>query len=121
MRAGSIASLSVNASGTVQGIYTNGQIQDLVQLQVATFSNPGGLSKVGDNLLAVSTNSGPPNAGVAQTGRAGKIVSGVLENSNVDIAQEFTRLITAQRGFQVNSRTITTTDELLQELANLVR
>lgn len=121
VRAGSIASLSVSADGTIQGIYTNGRIQDLVQLQVATFSNPGGLSQAGDNLLAVSTNSGPPNAGVAQAGRAGKIVSGVLENSNVDIAQEFTRLITAQRGFQVNSRTITTTDELLQELANLVR
>ncbi|RMG16456.1 MAG: flagellar hook-basal body complex protein [Planctomycetota bacterium] len=120
-QAGSLSSLSVNSDGAVVGIYTNGRVQELAQIQVATFKNPAGLEKVGDSLYAVSSNSGAPLPGKAQSGRAGKIVSGVLENSNVDIALEFTRLITAQRGFQVNSRTITTTDQLLQELANLIR
>lgn len=119
--AGTLSSLGVNASGAIQGIYTNGQVQELAQLQIATFKNPAGLSKVGDSLYAVSSNSGSPLPGTALSGRAGKVLSGVLEESNVDIALEFTRLITAQRGFQVNSRTITTTDQMLQELANLVR
>jgi len=119
--AGTLSSLGVNASGAIQGIYTNGQVEELSQLQIATFKNPAGLSKVGDSLYAVSSNSGSPLPGTALQGRAGKVVSGVLEESNVDIALEFTRLITAQRGFQVNSRTITTTDQMLQELANLVR
>ena len=76
---------------------------------------------VGENLFAVSSNSGVPVVGAGRAGRAGEVISGVLETSNVDIALEFTRLITAQRGFQVYSRTITTTDQMLQELANLVR
>lgn len=119
--AGTLSSLGVNGGGSIQGIYTNGQVQELAQLQVATFKNPAGLAKVGDSLYAVSSNSGAPLPGTALSGRAGKVLSGVLEESNVDIALEFTRLITAQRGFQVNSRTITTTDQMLQELANLVR
>jgi flagellar hook protein FlgE len=119
--AGSLSSLAVNQDGKIVGIYTNGQIQDLAQLQVATFPNPAGLLKVGDSMLAVTSNSGVALPGTALSGRAGKIVSGVIENSNVDIALEFTRLITAQRGFQVNARTITTTDQILQELANLAR
>lgn len=119
--AGALGSLSVGSNGTIQGVYTNGQIQDLATIQVATFTNPAGLTKVGDSLLAASTNSGLALVGRGQAGRAGKVVSGALENSNVDVALEFTRLITAQRGFQVNARTITTTDQMLQELSNLVR
>ncbi|MCA8925543.1 MAG: flagellar hook-basal body complex protein [Planctomycetes bacterium] len=118
---GTLSSLNVNAAGEIQGVYTNGQIQVLDQLGITTFANPAGLSKIGDSLLAASPSSGAPTPGVALSGRAGKVVAGALEGSNVDIALEFTRLITAQRGFQVNSRTITTTDQMLQELANLIR
>lgn len=118
---GSLASLAIGADGAIQGVYTNGQVQTLATLQIATFANPAGLLKVGDSLLSVSTNSGEPLLGQPGSGRAGSLTAGVLESSNVDVALEFTRLITAQRGFQVNARTITTTDQMLQELANLVR
>ncbi|MEZ6185791.1 MAG: flagellar hook-basal body complex protein [Planctomycetota bacterium] len=118
---GTLSSLNVNSEGQIQGIYTNGQIQVLDQLGITTFANPAGLQKLGDSLLAASPASGAPTPTTALSGRAGKVVSGSLEGSNVDIALEFTRLITAQRGFQVNSRTITTTDQMLQELANLIR
>ncbi|MBL4850170.1 MAG: flagellar hook-basal body complex protein [Planctomycetes bacterium] len=118
---GTLASLSVNGGGSIQGIYTNGRVRELAELQIATFKNPAGLAKVGDSLFAVSSNSGSPLPGTALSGRAGKVLAGVLEESNVDIALEFTRLITAQRGFQVNARTITTTDQMMQELANLIR
>lgn len=118
---GSLSSLSVSADGSIQGVFTNGQVETLATLQLATFANPAGLTKVGDSLLAVSTNSGSPVLAQPGSGRAGSLVGGVLEGSNVDVALEFTRLITAQRGFQVNARTISTTDQMLQELANLVR
>lgn len=118
---GSLSSMTIDASGQVLGVYTNGQVQELATLGIATFRNPEGLMHVGENLFAVSSNSGVPVVGAGRAGRAGEVISGVLETSNVDIALEFTRLITAQRGFQVNSRTITTTDQMLQELANLVR
>ena len=118
---GSLRSLSIRSDGIIQGNFSNGKISDIAQLQVATFSNPSGLLKQGDSLYMPGANSGPAVAGAATAGGAGRIASNTIETSNVDIALEFTRLITAQRGFQVNARTITTTDQLMQELANLIR
>ncbi len=118
---GALDSLSVTNAGQVVGLYTNGKSLKLYELEIDTFRNPGGLTSLGQNLWQVSANSGDPLARTAGQGGAGTITSGALEGSNVDIASEFTRLITAQRGFQVNSRVIQTTDSILQELAGLIR
>ena len=118
---GSLKSVSIKSDGTIQGNFSNGKITDIAQLQVATFSNPAGLLKHGDNLYLPGANSGSAVVSAATSGGAGRIPSSSLESSNVDIALEFTRLITAQRGFQVNARTITTTDQMMQELASLIR
>ena len=118
---GALDSLSVTNSGQVVGLYTNGKSLKLYELEIDTFRNPAGLTSIGQNLWGVSANSGDPLARTAGQGGAGSITSGALEGSNVDIASEFTRLITAQRGFQVNSRVIQTTDSILQELAGLIR
>jgi len=118
---GALRSISIKSDGTIQGNFSNGKITDIAQLQVATFSNAPGLLKHGDNLYLPGANSGPAVSGAATAGGAGRVSSSTLESSNVDIALEFTRLITAQRGFQVNARTITTTDQIMQELANLIR
>jgi flagellar hook protein FlgE len=118
---GELQTLSVSSNGNIVGLYSNGKSLPLYQLQIATFSNPAGMTNVGTNLWTVSANSGDPI--VRQPGSAGSatVTSGALEGSNVDIASEFTRLITAQRGFQVNARVIQTTDSMLQELATLIR
>jgi flagellar hook protein FlgE len=122
---GSIQSFSIGPDGKVVGVPTTpGPMVDLGQIALATFPNPGGLEKVGGSLLRVTQNSGAVMTGAAgipgANGR-GTLAVGVLEMSNVDLAQEFTNLIVAQRGFQSNSRVITTSDELLQELVNLKR
>lgn len=91
------------------------------KFQIATFSNPGGLDKVGGNYFRVSANSGDPTVGFGLDQGFGKLESGFLEMSNVDLAEEFTEMIVAQRGFQANTRIITTSDEILQELVNLKR
>lgn len=117
---GALDNLSVSAEGDIIGLYNNGVSRKLAQLQLTTFRNPGGLSQVGSNLFGESVNSGVANRRIAGQG-AGFITSGALEGGNVDIATEFTRIITAQRGFQVNARVIQTTDQLLEELANLIR
>ena len=119
--AGFFLSASVNADGTVDALFTNGQTQTLDQIQVATFSNPSGLSKEGNNMLLPTVASGSAVLRLAGTGNAGSITSGALEGSNVDIAEEFTKLIISQRAFQANARTITTMDDVLQELVNIVR
>ena len=118
---GTLSDVSVRQDGVIQGTFTNGLVSDIATLQVATFPNPAGLVNVGDGFLSRTPNSGLPSPGQAGQSGAGTIRSGALESSNVDVAYEFTRLIVAQRGFQVNSRTIGTTDEVLEELANLVR
>ncbi|RME75373.1 MAG: flagellar hook-basal body complex protein [Planctomycetota bacterium] len=119
--AGSLASLSVTPEGIIQGFYTNGLRQDLAQLQIASFANPAGLERVSDSLFTASPNSGKAVVGTAGAGRNGTVVAGALEGSNVDVAIEFTRLISAQYGFQVNARSITTTSDTLQELVNILR
>ncbi|MCP4255191.1 MAG: flagellar hook-basal body complex protein, partial [Candidatus Scalindua sp.] len=118
---GFFSSTSTNPDGTVVALFTNGRTNTLGQLQLVTFSNPAGLDTLGNNMYSTSLASGSAVLKVAQSGRTGSILSGVLESSNVDIAEEFTKLIVAQRAFQANSRTITTTDEVLQELVNIVR
>jgi len=117
---GTLENMSVSAEGDIVGLYSNGVSRKLAQLQLTTFRNPSGLSQLGSNLFGESVNSGVANRRVAGEG-AGFITSGALEGGNVDIATEFTRIITAQRGFQVNARVIQTTDDLLEELANLIR
>jgi flagellar hook protein FlgE len=116
---GTLQSLSVNSNGNLVGLYSNGKSLPLYQLQVATFSNPGGLTNIGGNLFQASTNSGAPILRQPGTGGAGSLVDDSLEGSNVDIATQFTEMITAQRGYQVNARVIQTEDGLLQELTTL--
>jgi flagellar hook protein FlgE len=117
---GTLDSISVSSEGDIVGMYTNGVSLKLAQLQLATFRNPAGLIANGSNMFVESANSGSASRRVAGQG-SGFITAGALEGGNVDIATEFTRIITAQRGFQVNARVIQTTDSLLEELANLIR
>ncbi len=118
---GELQTMSVQPNGNIVGLYSNGKSLPLFQIQIATFSNPSGLTNTGGNLWKVSSNSGDPIIREPGTAGSGTLTPGVLEGSNVDIASEFTRLITAQRGFQVNARVIQTTDSILQELATLIR
>jgi flagellar hook protein FlgE len=118
---GNLQSFNITSDGTVVGFFSNGTKLPLAQLAIASFSNPAGLEKVGNTSFAASLNSGPAQVGTAGTGGRGLMVGGALEGSNVDLAAEFTNLIVAQRGFQANSRIITASDEVLQDLVNLKR
>ncbi len=118
---GTLQGYSVDDEGVITGVFTNGQLRRLAQVAVATFSNPQGLSTAGGNLLRVGSNSGEAQIGTAGTGGRGTISAGNLEMSNVDLAGSFSDLIITQRGFQANTRIITTSDELLQELIQLKR
>jgi len=118
---GELRGLQVDASGTIVGSYSNGTSQVLAQVALASFNNPGGLSRQGNNLFSVSANSGQPVLGFVGEGTTSTIVPGTIEMSNVDLAEQFTDMITTQRGFQSISRVITTSDEMLQELVNLKR
>lgn len=119
--AGSLTSLSVDNAGRVIGVFSNGQLNELALLAIANFNNPSGLTKIGDNLFENTVNSGFLGLDAAGFAGRGMISPGTLEMSNVDLAKEFTDMIVAQRGFQANSRIITTSDELLQELVNIKR
>jgi len=118
---GSLETFNINSAGVVQGTYSNGRTQDLAQISVASFSNPSGLKRTGDTLFTPTKNSGDARRGVPGSGSRGEISAGSLEMSNVDLSKQFTEMITTQRGFQANSKTITTTDQMLQELVNLKR
>jgi flagellar hook protein FlgE len=118
---GSVIGFSVSQEGLITGVFSNGRSQALGQVALASFSNPVGLQKVGNSLYIDTVNSGRPQVGVAGQGGRGTMSGGTLEMSNVDLAAEFTNLIVAQRGFQANSRVITTSDEILQDLVNLKR
>ena len=111
----------IGADGLITGRATNGVTVELAQLAVASFDNPRGLAGLGSSLYRESLNSGLGDIGVAMSGDRGSIQSGSLESSNVDMAFEFTRLIVAQRGFAANARTITISDEVLEELTNMIR
>jgi len=119
--AGSLKAFNVDARGIVHGVYTNGFTQMIGQILLATFENPGGLQKEGMNNLQVSANSGVVNIGTPGSGRFGTIAEGNVETSNVDLAFEFSNMILAERGFQANSRIITTSDQMLEEVVNLKR
>lgn len=118
---GSLQRISVNQTGQMIGTFSNGENIELAQVALATFSNTAGLSKVGDTLFIESRNSGIPEIGASGTGGKGSVKPESLEMSNVDLSQEFVDMIITQRGFQANSRIITTSDEMLQELVNLKR
>ena len=119
--AGILSSYTVSNTGQIVGVFSNGLKQTLGQLALANFNNVNGLEKIGDSMFRSTVNSGLAQVGAAGAGGLGLITSGALEMSNVDLAQEFTNLVIAQRGFQANSRIITTSDEILQELVNLKR
>ncbi|MDP4161460.1 MAG: flagellar hook-basal body complex protein [Bacillota bacterium] len=117
---GTLDSFNIGSSGEINGVFSNGLVLQLGQLALAKFTNPSGLSKAGSNLFQETVNSGTANINVAGVGR-GTIASGELEMSNVDLSEEFTDMIVAQRGFQANTKIITTSDDILQELINLKR
>ena len=119
--AGTFVSCSIDAAGVVTATYSNGRMVEVGQLAMADFRNPAGLLRAGNNLYELSANSGDPLVGAPGTQGLGQIRAGFLEMSNVDLAQQFTNMIVASRGFQANSRVIGAADEMLQELVNLRR
>lgn len=118
---GNLDDIAIDDAGVITGIFTNGINRTLAQVALASFPNPEGLSKVGDNLYQQTLNSGAVQIGAPGTGTRGIISPSSLEMSNVDLAKSFTEIIIAQRGFQVNARVITAADQILQELVNLKR
>ncbi|HWI18350.1 MAG TPA: flagellar hook protein FlgE [Vicinamibacterales bacterium] len=119
--AGTINSISINATGEILATFGTGSSVSVGQLAMANFNNPQGLVKLGSNRYGESASAGIPNVGVAGTGGRGSLIGSSLEQSNVDIAQEFTQMILAQRGYQANSKSITVADELLVDTLNLKR
>jgi len=118
---GVLQSVSVSSEGIISGTYSNGQILKLYQLTLANFNNPNGLYKEGSNLYSETLASGVAYTNSPGQGGLGKVSPNSLEQSNVDLATEFVKMIIAERGFQANSKVITTTDEILQDLINLKR
>ena len=119
--AGTLQAFSLGGDGTITGAFSNGLKQPIGRIALGSFTNPAGLEKAGGSLFRTTINSGAAQVGAAGTGGRGGLAGGSLEMSNVDLSSEFTSLIIAQRGFQANSRVITTSDEVLQELVNLKR
>ena len=118
---GYLTSFSISDKGVITATYDNGSKKALGQVALANFANPAGLEKEGESYFVTSNNSGRPIVSPAGGQGVGKVKSGTLEMSNVDLANEFTDMITTQRGFQANSRTITTSDVMLEELLRLKR
>ncbi|MEH0109328.1 flagellar hook protein FlgE [Tersicoccus sp. MR15.9] len=119
--AGTLESFSLGSDGTLTGSFSNGGKFVIGQVALARFTNPAGLEKVGNTAFQPSANSGVPQLGTAGNGGFGSLSGGQLEMSNVDLSQQFTNLIVAQRGFQANARIVTTSDQVLQELVDLKR
>jgi flagellar hook protein FlgE len=118
---GTLVTFAVGNAGQLSGVYSNGQTQLLGQIALANFLNSAGLIRAGQNNFSATSASGAANIGTAGTGGRGSVATGALEMSNVDLATQFTGMITAERGFQANGRVITTSDEMLQELVALKR
>jgi flagellar hook protein FlgE len=116
---GTLQSFAIGADGSVTGSYSNGRSATLAQVELANFANPAGLVRVGDNMFRASQNSGPAQVGVPGSGGRGTLIAGALESSNVDLAREFTELITHQRGFEASARVIRAGDEVLQTVVNI--
>ena len=120
--AGTMKGYTIDANGIIRGTYSNGETKILAQLALANFKNPAGLEKAGNNLFKETANSSEfDGIGSEASALGSKLQSGALEMSNVDLSYEFSEMITTQRGFQANSRIITTSDEMIQELVNLKR
>lgn len=119
--AGQLQNFSIDRYGQISGSFTNGTTSPLARIVLADFNNPAGLLRSGDNMYQESANSGNAVLGYALEGSQSQIASGALEMSNVDLAQEFTNMIVAQRGFQANGKVISTSDEMLQELMQVKR
>ena len=118
---GSLSSFSVGTDGVITGLYTNGLTRPLGQMAIAIFPNANGLERTGSNVWRETDNSGIPVIGSPRSGGRGYVNSGFLEQSNIDISNEFTDLIITQRGFQANTKVVTTVDEMLQDLINMKR
>ena len=118
---GVLTSYAIGQRGEVEGVFSNGRTKILGQIATSNFANPAGLVKMGGNLYRSSANSGDPQVNVPGNGGNGGLQPGALEMSNVDLGKEFTNMIVTQRGFQANSRIISTTDQMLEELVNLKR
>ena len=116
-----LTNLNVDQYGNVVGVFSNGNSETLAQIMVATFTNQNALVSAGDNLYSVAANSGNPLINAPGSSSATTIQSGALEQSNVDLSQEFTQMIVSQRGFEANAKVVTTSDTLLQDITNLVR
>jgi flagellar hook protein FlgE len=119
--AGTADNVIITSDGSIQATFGTGQSVAVAQLALAGFNNPKGLVKLGANRFGESQAAGIPNVGTAGTGGRGTLIGSALEQSNVDIAQEFTQMILAQRGYQANSKTITVSDEILVDTLNLKR
>jgi flagellar hook protein FlgE len=117
---GKLQEISIDETGEISGVYTNGVNKSIARIYVAEFNNPAGLTKMSDSMLTTSNNSGDPVMQRPGVGSSTKVKPGALEMSNVDLATEFTNMITTQRAYQAASRVITTSDEMLQELVQLV-
>ena len=118
---GYLENFKIDQSGVITGVYSNGTNRLLGQIALASFTNPGGLEKAGESTYVVSNNSGNPDISESGIAGKGKLIAGTLEMSNVDLAEQFTDMIVTQRGFQANSKSITTSDQMLQELLTLKR
>jgi flagellar hook protein FlgE len=119
--AGTLENFSIDNNGVITGSFTNGVNVPLAQIAMADFNNPAGLLRVGDNMYQQSGNSGGAVVGFAGAGSQSTLTSGALEMSNVDLATEFTNMIVAERGYQANAKTITTSDQMLQSLISMVQ
>ncbi|MFW5488609.1 MAG: flagellar hook protein FlgE [Desulfovibrio sp.] len=119
--AGFLQSISINNDGVITGHYSNGQVLDLYALTLANFNSMEGLNRIGGNLFSETRESGPATTGLAGVGGLGTVSSNSLEQSNVDTAEQMVKMITTQRGFQANSKIITTADAMLQEVIQLKR
>jgi flagellar hook protein FlgE len=119
--AGSLSEFSIDSNGQLLAQYSNGQSQLLAQLVLTRFPNPQGLARLGNNVFSPTGESGTAIQGSPSSNGLGRIISGAIEQSNVDLGEEFVDMIITQRAFQANSRAITTSDEMLQELVNLKR
>ncbi len=119
--AGWLSTLSISSEGTLVGVFTNGVRCDIAALKIATFQNPSGLKSIGGNYFQATANSGDAVPNKASEGNAGTCTGGAIEKSNVEVAEEFVKLIEAQNGYQASARTIKVANEMLQELTNLIR
>ena len=117
--AGTLSNITVGQDGTITGSFSNGQQKTIAQVALATFQNEGGLHRAGGNFFEQTANSGLAQVGAANSGRYGAIVSGSLEQSNVSLADEFTKMIVAQRAFEANTRGISTADQNLMTVLNI--